>query len=134
MANRKNHIYVYFIPAILWAGLIFIGSSLPSTSLPSFAKDIQDLVLHFIEYSIFGVFLALASVPSSNRRTWRGYLIVAAIGIVYGASDEIHQKFVSGRYCEFADFVVDSGGIVFGLTLFVMGLRVSEFIKNKKNG
>lgn len=111
--------YKFYLPAILYALLIFFLSSLPSYPIPSIGIEMEDLFLHFIEYSIFGFLLARAFIQSSNKISWKISLVIILIGILYAASDEFHQSFVEGRYSEFSDFLADSFGIFLGLSIFV---------------
>ncbi|NIR53156.1 hypothetical protein GWO43_31330 [candidate division KSB1 bacterium] len=122
----KKIFYRRYLPAILWAALIFVGSSIPSQSMPKFTIETKDLVLHFIEYALFGVFLAIAFISSSDRISWKPFNIALLVGVVYAALDELHQKFVSGRVCAFTDFVADSLGVLFGLALFIAVLKTKE--------
>lgn len=109
----------YYLPPILYAIFIFILSSIPSYSIPSFGIKAEDLIVHFLEYSIFGFLLARAFIQSKNRINWKLCFLIILIGALYAASDEFHQKFVQGRYSEFSDFLADSGGVIWGLIIFV---------------
>ena len=46
--------------------------------------------------------------------------LVAAIGLVYAAIDELTQKLIPGRSCEFYDFVADAYGICLGLAAYTL--------------
>ena len=92
---------------VLWAGLIF-GLS----SIPSLATDLGtwDLVLrklaHMTEYAVLGFLLARAlgrEVPA---------LIV---GVAYAVTDEIHQHFVAGRHGAAYDVAIDAAGVLIGV-------------------
>lgn len=119
----------YYLPAVLWAVVIFTGSSIPSHSLPSFAIKVQDLILHFVEYTILGFCLALAFMQSPSRITWKFFSLASFTGILYGASDEFHQKFVSGRVSSFNDLLADSAGVLFGLLTYI---AISRFLHMMK--
>jgi VanZ family protein len=110
--------YKYYLPAIFWALLIFFLSSLPSDAVQSLSLGLDDLIPHFIEYFIFGFLLAWAMIQYPHKENVKSYLIAAAIGILYAASDEFHQMFVPGRFAEISDFLADSVGVVFGLAIF----------------
>lgn len=113
MAVRKTFLAVH-VPVILYAGLIFWGSSIPS--LPSnLPFTIKDKVLHFIEYFILGLLL-LRSIREINRNMSLIPLfgITFLIGIIYAATDEIHQGFVPGRDMNLWDWVADSIGLAAG--------------------
>ena len=99
--------------------LIFIVSSLEQTPIPP--PKIEwvgfDKILHFIEYGILSVLLTTAFVKTSP--TWipaRWIWVTAAlISILYGVSDEIHQKYVPGRFATIADWVADAIGSIAGV-------------------
>ncbi len=72
----------------------------------------------------FTAFAALAaSLEITLRRTrhdlplYRRHLLVFALVIFFGATDEWHQRFVPGRDCDFFDWVADALGGAFGLAL-----------------
>jgi VanZ family protein len=111
---------------------MFALSSIPSYSIPSFGIKAEDLIVHFIEYSIFGFLLARAFIQSQNKVTWKLCLLIALVGILYAASDEFHQKFVQGRYSEFSDFLADSLGVIGGLIVFLRGQSILLKFYSKK--
>ncbi len=110
----------YALPAIFYAGLIFFLSSLPSSVVPNLGISFGDLIIHFLEYSVFGYFLALAIMQSPSKINWKNFLAVFIIGGLYAASDEYHQSFVEGRFSEVNDFLADSAGVILGLVMFVI--------------
>ncbi len=120
MPDKKNRFVKYYLPAILWAALLFVLSSIPSAALPSFAIKIKDLLLHFAAYSVFGYLLLLAIIQTPGRASGKLLFLVFIIGMVYGATDELHQKLVAGRTCTVHDFLADCAGILFGMAVFML--------------
>ena len=108
--KRKNQLLIHKGPAILFAALIFIFSSLPGDKLPEIGIDFGDKFIHAIEFGLFGIFLYHAF--RFSRLISRPYLATLCVGIVYAVLDEIHQLFVPGRSCEIGDFFADSLGII----------------------
>ena len=108
------------MPAILWAALLFVLSSIPSAALPRLSLQVKDLIMHFAAYSVFGYLLALAIIQTSGRAHRKLLILVFIIGMAYGASDELHQKFVAGRTCSVSDFLADCAGILFGMAVFML--------------
>jgi len=95
--------------------LIFLISSIPYPEQPEFLRDKHaPIVEHILEYSILGLLL-LGSFRSTKRSEKQVAILAVSIGILYGISDEIHQLFVPGRYCEFIDVMADSLGSVIGV-------------------
>ena len=94
-------------PVIVWAGVIFALSSVPSlnSGLGTW-DDVLRKCAHVTEYAILG-FLLL-------RATGRE-LPALVLGILYAASDEFHQHFVHGRHASPVDVLIDSVGLLIGI-------------------
>ena len=90
------------------------------------------LVLHFIEYSIFGALLALSIVQIPERISCKFNSMVLFVGTIYGASDEIHQFFVPGRYCAWSVFFADVVGVIFGVFIFRLLAKIKQLNLIKK--
>jgi hypothetical protein len=115
---------LYQLPAILWAVLIFISSSIPSTMIPNLKIFDFDKVIHFGIYFLFAFFMYRAlryqnRIPLLARHALLGTVLLV---IVYGASDEFHQYFVPGRQADVFDLMADTLGAV----VLVAGVWVWE--------
>jgi VanZ family protein len=104
-----------WIPVLLWAGLIFSLSSIPSldTGLGTWDVVLRKLA-HLAEYAILGM-LAYRAV--------RREPLAIALASAYAATDELHQAFVSGRHGSPLDWLIDTGGVVAGVLLFARTAR-----------
>ena len=97
----------------LWMALIFWLSSLPDVPGPNLFSA-QDKLEHFLVFGILGFLLASALGPWKRRPTWREIAFATSIVAAYGAFDELHQMFVSGRTASLFDLFFDSlGGFCF---------------------
>jgi VanZ family protein len=110
-------IYKYYLPLILWAGLIFYFSSLPD--LKSSFPDIWDFILrkaaHILEFAILAILMLRIGLRKERaRRKSQIYLLVLVFAILYAISDEYHQSFVAGREMALRDVLIDSLGIIGG--------------------
>lgn len=98
-----------WLPVLIWAGVIFAFSSIPSLNS---GLGTWDYVLrkgaHMTEYAI----LALLLVRATGSYAWAFGLAVA-----YAASDEVHQLFVRGRHGSPLDVAIDAAGALIGLAL-----------------
>jgi len=122
---RWKH-YTLIVLSVIYAVIIFFFSSL-SNPLPGvISVNVKDYVLHFIEYSILALLLMLAEF----RSKWR-YAVVAAIGYLFAASDEIHQYFTPGRVCSFSDWAVDCLAISIIILLFYLFENRKPFIEQQ---
>jgi VanZ family protein len=118
-ASRRKRILFYLLPAVGYAALIF---SLSSSSL-----DIEELrpvfeydkLLHLVEYYILGYLLMRVFTTSPvSLLAENAVLATILVGILYGASDEIHQYFVPGRDCSLLDFLFDAAGATLAAVTF----------------
>lgn len=109
----------FYAPPVLYAGLIFILSSIPQVTLPDLGFDYFDKVLHAGEYAVFAFLTIRALSPNKYGSALFPVLAAAfALSAGYGGLDEYHQSFVPGRLADFADFIFDLLGTMIGLAVF----------------
>lgn len=99
----------YWVPVILYAGLIFTISSFPLPP-PKVEIPFIDKFIHLIEYGILGFLFYRALRVSKLAK--RVFVLAIIFSILYALSDEIHQYFVLGRNCDLRDLAADSLGVV----------------------
>ena len=98
----------YIIISMIFAIIIFYISSL---SFPPAPKKIDlSVYYHFLIFFYFSFFLFLA-IKAQKKLKLKHIILALVIGLIYAASDEIHQAFVPYRTCTFSDFLTDSAGI-----------------------
>jgi VanZ family protein len=98
-----------WLPVLLWAGVIFAFSSIPSLSTHLGTWDyILRKLAHTTEYAILAVLLARAT----GSYSWAFALTVA-----YAGTDEFHQTFVRGRHGSPVDVGIDAAGAFVGLAI-----------------
>jgi VanZ family protein len=99
-----------WLPVVLWAGLIFTLSAVPSldTGLGTWDLAVRKLA-HLAEYAVLGGLLqrALGREP-----------LALLVGSAYAATDEIHQTFVAGRQGSPLDWLLDTAGVAAGVLLY----------------
>jgi len=98
-------------PAVAWAAVIFAASSRPGSGLD--LSSGLDKVAHFAAYAVLG--LALGRGQAASGWPWAAALV---LGLLYAASDELHQALVPGRHPDAADWVADALGTAAGLYCF----------------
>lgn len=106
----------YWLPPILYLGLIFGLSSMSSPPIP---KGINQDLLHYPEYAVLGFLLARALQQGRHGRTSAG-LLALTVGLctIWGVSDEMHQAFVPGRVPDLLDLWHDFIGACAGAAAF----------------
>jgi len=92
---------------LVWAGVIFALSSIPSLSSGLGAWDtVLRKGAHMTEYAILACLLVRATASSA----W-----AFGIAVAYAATDEFHQTFVHGRHGSPIDVGIDAVGALIGL-------------------
>jgi VanZ family protein len=96
-----------WLPVVLWAAVIFTFSSIPSLNSGLGTWDtVLRKAAHLTEYAILGALLL---------RALGRELPAFAAGVLYAASDEVHQHFVRGRHASPVDVLIDAVGIALGI-------------------
>ena len=93
--SRPHYRFGLWAPVVAYMALIFYISSLHQGPLP---QGVSDKVGHSLGYVGLGLLVTRAVAGGFPRRvTWRQALIATAVTAAYGATDEFHQRLVSGR-------------------------------------
>jgi VanZ family protein len=96
-------------PAVLWAAMIFVLSSL--SALPAPPGILTDKHAHFITYGMLAALIVWGLTDRAPARTtWSAAAAAVALAALYGASDEWHQAFVPGRHVSALDLAADTAG------------------------
>ena len=121
--------YIAWVPALIWMGLIFYSSSL-SDPLPGVGKDTVTMLswpIHALEYGglafwlIYGQTRGKVFHPTLTSRI----LLTAFVGaVIYGVTDEFHQRFIPGRTFRALDMGVDAFGALIAIAaVWFLGKR-----------
>jgi VanZ family protein len=104
-----------WLPVLLWAGVIFAFSSIPSLSTHLGTWDyVLRKLAHMTEYAILAVLLARAT---------GAYTLAFVLTVAYAGTDEFHQTFVRGRHGSSIDVGIDAVGALAGLALGARFMR-----------
>ena len=132
-------------PPVIWAALIFIGSSdlLSASHTSAFltrplhwlfpnASDATLATIHFVlrkighftEYAILAL-LAARAFRSSSRELLRArwFWVSLLFVVAYSLSDEFHQSFVPSRTPSILDSMIDSAGGLAALVWLAIRVR-----------
>ena len=149
-----RHFLKYWLPLLIWVGVIFLGStdlmSAEHTSrfivpfLRWLKPDISAETLasiHFIlrkcahvgEYAVLGLLLLRTGILITNFKRSIPILYVSVLGVCLfvAATDEFHQTLVASRGASVRDIVIDSGGAILGLLIGSI-FRMNRSIRLKK--
>ncbi|MBT3315209.1 MAG: VanZ family protein [Anaerolineae bacterium] len=101
-----------WLPATAMMVAIFVFSSIPSDSMPSF--DWADFLVkkggHMLGYGLLALayLYAFKLSPTKLKIAW-------VLAFLYAISDEFHQTFVLGRQGSWMDIAIDSIGATIAL-------------------
>lgn len=115
--GRPSNPWARFGPAVAWAVLIFILSSIPGDKYPEVDVPNADKWVHAVLYFPVGWLFARAAccTREAGRPEWIVALFAAVLtGVAFGYSDEVHQLWVPNRSYDLLDFAVDSIGVFLG--------------------
>ncbi len=123
---EQKHPDLNRVAPFAWALALFIQSSIPGDNLEFIPKLFPDMdkMIHAAIYAVFG-WLIVAAFPKNwvRRVPWRTLALCVLIGSLYGASDEWHQSFVTGRSSSIIDWVYDTFGTAVGCGLWLKIFR-----------
>lgn len=151
MSHMKNKKIINWLLLIIWMIVIFelsnqtgevsgdLSSSLLYQILSIFIGDISSInsdilsilmflirkLAHFTEYAILGI-LCLNVLRSYYDFSWKLDLCALILCMMYAASDEFHQLFISGRAGSFKDVLIDTSGSMFSLLIYGLYLKWRE--------
>ncbi len=121
----ERHYFISFFIALIVAGFIFYMSSLSFEKETSRGFPYKSYVYHFGIFFILAFFLSVSLVKGKRSRKY--FLLVALIAaILYGISDEFHQLFISNRFYDIKDILINSIGIL------ALGIMYAFRIKRNK--
>ena len=89
---------------------------------------------HFCEFMLLGFNLMGAMrfhFPGLTDGACR--LRALGVAVLYAASDELHQRFVSERSAQVLDVLIDSAGSLTGTLVFALGLALLAWIARRKD-
>ncbi len=112
MQIRKKSFLYYWLPAVLWMGIIFALSSRTRVSVSEqyWSNFLFFKTLHVIEYAVLYA-LTIRALAQGAKPTNNHYLKSAIITIIYAISDEVHQTFVPTRQGTLRDVFIDTLGV-----------------------
>jgi VanZ family protein len=102
-------------PVIVYMAAIFYESSLMDAPIPG---GLSDKIAHAMGYAALGGLVARAVAGGFPRPLDRwSVMLSVAICVLYGASDEWHQRFVPGRTADVRDLGADAIGAAAAVSL-----------------
>ena len=88
-------------------------------------------IAHFSIYTVVG-FLLMALFKTYKLEETNRFSYSLIIGVIYASSDEIHQCFTPGRGPLVTDIILDGMGVLLGILLVMLVVKIFEKILLKK--
>lgn len=119
----------YFLPAYIFAVLIFISSSVPTGAVQKARAShklldilLSDFSLHSFIFGVFAGLLCWGFYKARNSPV--PYIIIGLFSIGYGLFIEIYQHFLPYRSFKLDDLIADVVGIVIFSILFKLVIGI----------
>ena len=74
---------------------------------------------HFGIFMLLGFCMYSAFEKSFKNKMWINLLLSFLVCVIYAISDELHQHFSANRAPSFVDVLIDSGGALIGIVVFL---------------
>jgi VanZ family protein len=98
--------------------VLFALSSIPGAAVPEVPLSFADKLVHIGLYAVLGALLWRALAAGGSRKGnsgARALLLAWLLSVLYGASDELHQRYVPGRTPDVRDLAADATGALAGI-------------------
>ena len=106
-----------WVPALSWAALIFWLSTRPSDgTTPPWWFPHADKVIHLILFGLLSILIAFAFRTAHRWGKRKAACAALVLTVLYGCSDEWHQRATPGRSSDPWDIAADAVG---GLAAFL---------------
>lgn len=139
---------VWWTLSVLWCLMIFYQSGKPALQSGKESMAVVDAVngflsslagihvqlvtdrfvrktSHFLEYFVLGCLFYNAL--KFKDRPLKTFLYAFAAGVLYAATDELHQHFVPGRAMLAFDVMIDSAGVLLGASIFLAREKLGKY-------
>lgn len=113
--------------------ITFFNENISNSKLEEIVEFLQPFirkVAHFTLYTIGGFLIYnMFNLYNISNNKKLSYSILT--GVLYSSSDELHQLFVPGRSGMITDVIIDSLGVVTGILIFIIILKIINKISKK---
>ncbi len=86
---------------------------------------------HVAMFAVLGILAFLTFVSYVDLRFFTRIFWASAVGVLYAATDEYHQRFIAGRSCELRDFLIDTAGVLAAVLLCTAVVKIIAPLRRK---
>lgn len=131
-SNEIKILFKFWLPAIVWMGVIFYFSSQSGEFDPDKANSVGEFFVrkfaHICEFGFLAVFFLILLIRGCGSSSNYAFPIAFILAVIYALSDEYHQTFIFGRNGNIRDVALDS----LGALLFLQLIAFSLFAKKRR--
>ncbi len=112
------------------------GGAVPPTvdaMLLDFHAILRKLAHGFVYFLLGGCLTASFCCTLFFKKLWKKGLCAASIAVFYAITDEVHQLFVPGRSGEVRDVLIDSLGVLVGVSIMLFSVALAKKRKIRKD-
>ena len=109
---------------------LFINDNIETENTITIIEPIMRKIAHFSMYTLVGIW-SISLLETFSLKENKKIIISELIGFLYACSDEIHQSFIGKRSASGIDVLIDSMGVLFGILLIILFLKLYENKKKK---
>lgn len=117
LSQKVTNFVVEFVPSI---------KNMPEKEKEEAEYRIEKVIRKIAHYSIYTLvgILLMALMSTYKIKELDRIAISMIIGVIYAATDEIHQAFVPGRGPLVTDVILDSMGVLTGICIVLLAYKV----------
>jgi len=113
----------YWLPVIVWAGVIFILSAIPNLKTDLEQDFLLRKIAHMVEFGIL-TWLFFRALKQEQINFNKILICSFIFSLFYACFDEFHQLFVRGRHGSLIDVGIDTAGIfIFCIMCYIKNRR-----------
>lgn len=123
--SKINFAIRYYLPLLLWMGVIFYLSSIPGNGYQgahTFWFYVERKGAHIFEYFILTL-LFIRALKYHKVNIPKRYFLAGTFSLLFAFSDEFHQSFIFSREGKILDVVIDLAGIILAASINTTKLR-----------
>lgn len=120
--------FIQILAEIFYPGFDTLDEEKQQSVVASFQFVVRKAA-HMTEFASLGVLLCAFAFTFGAK--FKVFLLSFLSGVLYAATDEIHQLFVEGRSCQLTDVMVDSAGVLLGMAVFALLVKIILTVRTK---
>ena len=125
LSRKVTNFVVEIIPSI---------KNMPEPEKENVVDRVESIVRKIAHYSIYTLvgILLMGLMSTYKIKEFDRIAVSLIIGVIYASTDEIHQAFVPGRGPLVTDVILDSMGVLTGIFIFMLVVKMICKVRRHK--